>query len=83
MLRARSWCRVLVLLFSHHVCAGAAADHKKAAAVVLISAKREQNISIFLRTMKRENDEIHDAIMEMDEEVLCLSLSFMHPHHAH
>ncbi len=54
--------------------AGAAAEHKKHQATVLISAKREQNISIFLRTMKRENDEIHDAILEMDEELLAASV---------
>jgi len=38
--------------------------------VVLISGKREQNVSIFLSTLKRDNDEIRDAILELDDEIL-------------
>lgn len=40
--------------------------------VVLISGKREQNVSIFLSTLKRDNDEIRDAILELDEEILTI-----------
>jgi hypothetical protein len=43
---------------------------EKAKEIVLISGKREQNISIFLKTLKRDNDEIRDAILDMDEETL-------------
>ena len=46
------------------------AEKEKPKEIVLISGKREQNVSIFLRTVKRDNDEIRDAIVEMDEELL-------------
>jgi len=36
---------------------------EKAKEIVLISGKREQNISIFLSTLKRDNDELRDAIL--------------------
>lgn len=47
-----------------------AAEKEKPKEIVLISAKREQNVSIFLRTLKLENDEIRDAIVTVDEQVL-------------